>query len=156
MSNAQHTPGPWAVGPWITSMGEGVYANIGAGPDRIAAVTVYGRRRDSDEHVGRKLKYGGTARSVPQEVAEANARRIVACVNACEGIPGELLTGAGAVVPGITFKGVQESADALRRELIELRAALQGLAPMWDNDGPLLTVYRLEIDAARAALKARS
>ena len=39
-------------------------------------------------------------------------------------------------------------------DLACLREALQGIAPMFDNDGPLLTVYAKEIEHARAALKA--
>jgi hypothetical protein len=75
---AAHTPGPWAIGPWFTSAGKHVYANIGSGPDRIAAVTVYGRRRDSDAIAGRALRDGTHTRTVPVDVAESNARLISA------------------------------------------------------------------------------
>ena len=76
--SAKHMPGPWAVGPWVRAGGKHVYANIGNGPDRIAAVTVYGRMRDSDRVAGRPLRDGSHTRSVPVEVAEANARLIAA------------------------------------------------------------------------------
>lgn len=36
-------------------------------------------------------RYGARYRDIPEEVDEANARRIVACVNACEGILTERL-----------------------------------------------------------------
>lgn len=34
----------------------------------------------------------------------------------------------------------------------ELLSALKAIAPMWDNDSPLLTAYGPEIEAARAAI----
>lgn len=45
---------------------------------------------------------------------EPNARHIVACVNACAGIPDSILAqGEGAVVPGITLVGVMADRDRL-------------------------------------------
>ena len=56
---------------------------------------------------------------------EANAMRLVACVNACEGIPTPMLGEAGAVVPAITFQRAQEAISTLRRENEALLALLR-------------------------------
>jgi hypothetical protein len=45
-----------------------------------------------------------------------------------------------------------EEIDRLTKQRDELAEALRALSPMFDNDGPLLTVYADEIVAARAAL----
>jgi hypothetical protein len=73
-------------------------------PGRLSlrGTTLYGRRllgfaRDERavEHVARATTPGGTWK----DETEANARRLAACWNACEGIPTELLE--TAVVAGL-------------------------------------------------------
>ena len=65
---------------------------------------------------------------------EANAMRLVACVNACEGIPTPMLGEAGAVVPAITFQRAQEAISTLRRENEALRAACEAALKPIDFD----------------------
>jgi hypothetical protein len=51
--------------------------------------------------------------------AEANARRIVACVNACAGIPTELIEEGGfAAVPVVTHRAVKQQRDGLLEALL--------------------------------------
>lgn len=68
---ASHTPEPWSVHQNVGRKGE-----LGVIADKAPCVIAHGF---SEKHW--------------PEVAEANARRIVACVNACAGIPTEALEG---------------------------------------------------------------
>ena len=65
MSETKHTPEPWEV--------------VGKFSDRI-----YHAASDT---VVAQAWYPGGSDSYPAETMHANARRIVACVNACAGIP---------------------------------------------------------------------
>jgi hypothetical protein len=54
--------------------------------------------------------------------ADANARRIVACVNACAGIPTELIEQGGfAAVPVSTHREVKQQRDELLVAIVHLR-----------------------------------
>ena len=76
------TPLPWSTGPWIDSSGHGVYRKIGNGPDRVAAVTVYGRKRNSDKPMYTRKADGSYSGTIPQADADANAAYIVHAANA--------------------------------------------------------------------------
>lgn len=92
--SSEHTPGPWRVVSWpVNKLVE--YAIRGAEP------------------VATMARYNG---------AEANARRIVACVNACEGLPTETLEAAGL------GKGVLDHLKAERDALREQIAFLEHFA----------------------------
>lgn len=71
MSETKHTPGPWRNDPAKGSA-------VGAAPVIVADTCWRGTTRE----IAKVLFHGG---SEDPEV-QANARRIVACVNACEGI----------------------------------------------------------------------
>ena len=70
---------------------------------------------------------------ISQDVTEANARRIVACVNACAGVDTDLLEDGELDKP--TMLVMQENKD-LKRRCDELLAALEGvLAVVGDSTG---------------------
>ena len=83
-------------GPWKTE-GEGIHAIIRGGDATIVAV----RHR------------------LPADVHEANARRIVACVNACEGVDTELLE-----IRPVPFSELREERDSLLKQRDVLLDAL--------------------------------
>lgn len=68
---AKYTPGPWKVEIWEYNPGRGKVPVIVAGDNATAEILPLWERPDGEQ--------------------EENARRIVACVNACEGIPTEAL-----------------------------------------------------------------
>ena len=77
------------------------------------------------------------------EESQANSRRIVACINACEGFSDEELEGADL------FKdSIESDAEiiALRQQRDELLAALRGL-----RDAFIGTSVEVQADAMRAA-----
>ena len=69
---SKHTPGPWRVGRPGTVVCD---TSIEQGPKGTADVTYYG------------------GHLVCESVTKANAERIVACVNACEGLNPEMVSG---------------------------------------------------------------
>lgn len=80
---------------------------------------------------------GGTPPNSWDE-AKANARRIVACVNACEGIPAEILEiqNPGGALHGMTKK-IRAERDLLKEQIKELREALEQVtadAASWLGD----------------------
>ncbi len=96
------------------------------------------------------------------DVNKANARRIVACVNACEGIPTELLEqGAGFWKKSNLH---DEERDAAFSNLLRVNAQLlevlkltvenlQEASRLTDSEGGDYTeVYRPVINAARSAI----
>ena len=92
-------------GPWKTE-GEGIHALIRGGDATIVAV----RHR------------------LPADVHEANARRIVACVNACEGISTENLEDNRPV------KWLAQQYNEVIKQRDELLEALKDIAGYWNRD----------------------
>ena len=76
-----------------------------------------------------KLHINGLNCTVARVYRAADARRIVACVNACEGVPDAMLFGAGSIIPTITHKticlGIRTERDALRERVRALEGALR-------------------------------
>lgn len=108
---SKHTPEPWAI--W--NSGDGI----------IAAEEMW-------------FSHGGIAliacnSKVDGRAAKANARRIVACVNACAGVDTDLLEAGELDKP--TMLVIQENKD-LKHRCDELLAALEGvLAVVSDSAG---------------------
>lgn len=73
----KHTPGPWAAGPWVDSLGGHVYRIISGAGRSVSAVSVYGKRPDGSVG-GRALQHGGHTPSVSAQECEANATLIAA------------------------------------------------------------------------------
>ncbi len=123
----QHTKEPWHVG----SQNDALYIL-----DAAPAASNDFPNHDADREVIAKI-FG----SYP--VSDANARRIVACVNACKGIKTESLE--MEVLSWITDETGQ---SLLQRERDELLAALKAFVRYADdcNDDSM------ELDRARAAL----
>ena len=108
-------------GPWKTE-GEGIHAIIRGGDATIVAV----RHR------------------LPADVHEANARRIVACVNACEGISTENLEDNRPV------KWLAQQYNEVVKQRDELLEALQALM---DDEAPIDEKHWNDCcDKARAAI----
>jgi hypothetical protein len=90
MSEAKHTPEPWKVsGEKMRPHGRGFYEGLydvgvmtDIGPDRPA----WANGQDQRDNPHRFFPVA-TARAHSAEEADANAARIVACVNACANIP---------------------------------------------------------------------
>lgn len=119
-----HTPEPWHAGDNSTI----IYANDGFA---VANATVFHGRSEPDTSV-------------------ANARRIVACVNACAGIPTERLEamhrGPADLMP--MYARLEQQRD----ELLTICEELQESAEYWSEYFvPLGIVERL--DAAIASVK---
>lgn len=98
MSNAKHTPGPWYVNDDHKAMSEYCVCAESRGKgfgSSVATVT----QRDGDK-------------SLPHDEAVANARRIAACINACEGIGTEYLEHFGGTTFN-DFKRVKDQRDDL-------------------------------------------
>jgi hypothetical protein len=72
MPEQSHSPEPWSVG--TTDEGGERYTTLFSGGDPIA--------------VSRSAGYGG---ETVIDISDEDLRRIVACVNACRGIPTEVL-----------------------------------------------------------------
>lgn len=73
MSEMEHTPEPWVAGTGEYN-GVGHYMAVNNDESKAVALTGIIGKEDAEK-------------------SKANARRIVACVNACEGLPNELLEG---------------------------------------------------------------
>ncbi len=83
---SQHTPEPWYVGTWKYWAGNTYYANI----------RPIGWDDDTSSGLAKVMAVSEDAEGIEDSEYAANARRIVACVNTCRGIPTEALEG-GAV-----------------------------------------------------------
>ena len=109
MSNQQHTPGPWVVtDDFIRGTDSGNFPN---GYEYVAKVST----EYLDSPIDRK---------------NANARRIVACVNSCEGINTDYLEHFGATTFN-DFKRVKDQRD-------ELLAALEAMFGKYGSKNPAL------------------
>ena len=125
MSENKHTPEPWYVvdQPW----GNGTWINSGS-PD--------------PHHEGFVADCEDMNGDVDKDTARINARRIIACVNACEGIPTYQLTGedGNPVILGDMIDLLRNHRDTLLSICEELRES----AEYWSEyDVPLGIVERL-------------
>lgn len=109
MSENKHTPEPWRIGR-LTHPRDYESVRETVGPHEVVV--------DTDEGV---YVLAGCNYNFPQD-ALANARRIVACVNACAGIPIDMLeampSGPAALLP--MYARLEKQRD-------DLLAALEGL-----------------------------
>jgi len=115
--SAQHTPEPWVLidewgRPWIQGFSKASVANC--------CLTTM----------------GGTT------TERANARRIVACVNACADID----------EPEETIKGMQFEIETLKRMINPLKQQRDELKTAWANAAADLEIMKLERDELLAAV----
>ena len=116
----QHTPEPWVM----STKANGNWWHISAGNQAIAAVHAASKKRNEPY----------------ASMFEANARRIIACVNACAGLPTEQLESS-------PLGGVLNGVAGLIAQRDELLAALEGvLAIVSDSTG--VAGYHLNGDIA--------
>lgn len=102
MSSNQHTPEPWAVGTGYEQNDPGVFI-FSEGKSRFGSVIV----------------------SSDVEPSEANARRIVACVNACRGLSTDDLEKSGLVsAVGYELQRLQVQRDELLSALKNLVSSI--------------------------------
>lgn len=120
-----------------------------------------GRLKVQHPHAGERgweIAFEPGVEQVCQDITEANARRLVACWNACDGIETyqlELMTGDLAIKEQITASGKAKRtptlrAVAYRRQRDELLAALKGVLAVASVriDDPRIEQW----DAARRAI----
>jgi hypothetical protein len=103
--STQHTPEPWKIVEhnWEHT---GIYPESG---HRIAVCEI---NPEVDENTQERY----------EAINDANARRIVACVNACAGIPTEVLENIGAGM-GPNWLQARQERDALKQQNAELLAS---------------------------------
>lgn len=117
---SKHTPEPWVM----STKADGNWWHISAGNQAIAAVHAASKKRNEPY----------------ASMFEANARRIIACVNACAGLPTEQLESS-------PLGGVLNGVASLIAQRDELLAALEGvLAVVGDSTG--VAGYHLNGDIA--------
>ena len=117
---SKHTPEPWVM----STKANGNWWHISAGNQAIAAVHAASKKRNEPY----------------ASMFEANARRIIACVNACAGLPTEQLESS-------PLGGVLNGVAGLIAQRDELLAALEGvLAIVSDSTG--VAGYHLNGDIA--------
>lgn len=113
----KHSPEPWTLQE---------YSHDGARKNALYFVRAGDDSQNADsDHVGGLIvNVGGLVRrSDPtrekqREEARANARRIVACVNACEGVPSDELTqGIVLIMQGTTNAAIEAMRKALGEEV---------------------------------------
>lgn len=90
-----------------------------------------------------EMIYGANGQTIVYEMNsnEADARRIVACVNACAGISNEQLE-------RVRFADDHPSYDELKHDLDELRKAMNGIANLGNGDS-MIYAKQIAVDALR-------
>jgi hypothetical protein len=131
-----HTKEPWAVHRHIARIIPAEHMNRPIGAHEDAAI-------DRETYAQEICAMHWPDRNRSEDEVRANARRIVACVNACEGLPTELIEKHGVTRSGIA-KGVAE----LTKQRDELAAFIQGWLERQGDDVSYMT------EKARAALAA--
>ncbi len=116
MNDTKHTPGPWDV----------ERAPQNESYDRAYIIECNPLLYSPQQ--GRRI---AIVHGRSMENAEANARRIVACVNACEGISTEVLEGTTAEKLGPHLTGIRPTLDLMRQRdellaFVERFAAFDG------------------------------
>lgn len=127
----QHTPEPWRVAEESFDNG-GIQESVIRGLDGRAAIAV-------------TLEFGPNNPGM----REANARRIVACVNACAGIRTEALEHRTHML-----KAEDDSIATNQQQRDELLAALEGLTG-WFNSETKDSAYKYLDKAEQAIAKAK-
>lgn len=129
-----HTPEPWHQSGVITEIKRVI--DIGADDNSNVAQCLTGDNVGGDD------------------IAKANARRIVACVNACKGIFTEGLEKlvAGLADQPIAYVGMKQQRDALAEALRELSQASLRSAQCWNAMDSEEGVAGGDIIAARQGL----
>lgn len=119
--SAAHTPGPWSCSEWDTT-----------GPSAAAAFVGEAEMNDYGHAHCRVAQAQGAGQNAvavavgdSQIEADANAARIVACVNACEGLddPARSITEM-RMVADEAYVGIAHDLESLRAQRDELAAAL--------------------------------
>lgn len=125
-----HTQEPWRYTPAETEEDDGrIYVTTGANIVGSGSESIF--RVDLDEIAG---------------LDDANARRIVACVNACAGIPTEHLVRCNAIS---AVDEILSERNALKKQRDELLAALGKI--LYFGDAASSSVAREAIYAVRGA-----
>ena len=111
-----HTKEPWKIG-------NGRKTDLYMGWD-----TILGKNEDGEKFV--LCRVNGNY----EDIGRANARRIVACVNACAGIPNDMLEEAGfGNVLSIGVTNLTAERDSLRSTLAEKTAQVERLRDALTN-----------------------
>lgn len=132
---SKHAPGPWATGPLETSEGLRIWQIDKSG--NVKGIVGFVIQRKPSREI--------------DEETEANARRIVACVNACEGVDTEWLEQCGGVESARMFSLPHwvKHTDELRAQRDELLAALEWTARALDKKHPAAIKARAAINKVK-------
>ena len=106
-----HTPEPWAIHPTNPSAPNDLVIHV-PGNSPVPYHRYIARIFHPESSVP-----GTTSLAPPPEIAEANARRVVACVNACAGIATEDLEAIAQQKPDdkrLAYLGAEATAAAMR------------------------------------------
>ena len=131
----KHTPEPWSVAEESFD-NDGIHESVIRGLDGRAAIAV-------------TLEFGENNPGM----REANARRIVACVNALEGLNDDALFG------GWSFHGIEAYAKGIEKQRAELLATMENI--LWhrkpgDRRSPADLLKEIEVMAKDAVTKQAS
>lgn len=127
---SEHTKEPWECGDPI-------------GARRLWPTTYIHAAGPTGRHVATTGGYSDSTEPNTLEINEANARRIVACVNACKGIPTESL--ANGVAKGVYIEDIErvgwnaakrlKEAEALLRSQVRIHEAAIASLKTWNGMG---------------------
>ncbi|MFQ1917901.1 hypothetical protein ACK35P_10865 [Aeromonas veronii] len=138
----KHTPEPWHLPP-----GDMIFVSKVGGKGYVAKMMPLGAPRDR--------------KGLPTDISDemcANARRIVACVNACRGLPTDELEQKGLVAAvGTQLLEADRQRDELLEALSEIDACFEAaLIEGWneamaeDDMSRIKDIYCRRIDSARS------
>lgn len=142
----RHTPGPWKAGP-LTEDGlrrdrQHVYVDVFCGGRKIARVSAYGKRENGLLSWGLKAR-GKTPHIVSETEVKANARRLVATVNALEGISTRTLEKIAGCNGNVEVRSKGKIKPFPLRRLVVALAAVGGIPTLALEDGVLTAIVRL-------------
>ena len=127
-------------------------ASAGAHTPGLLSIDRFGLIRCGDKMVASTTGHQDNFTPDLHEINAANAARLVACWNACEGIPTDALSLIGAVASGNAANNmhVEAERDSLRADVEALRAALEDITGLTASG--IDDVSGIAFNIARAAL----
>ena len=142
--SAHHTPGPLYVGD-INHKMQRADIDTATKDGRLGYSTWRGLART----------YGcEDFPSIGSEIMEANARRIVACVNACEGVRTEHLENNLPIVELVArYNEALREIDALKDEIKSQQDKIRGLAGAQDSEDVFRIIEAMQLSAIHRAAR---
>lgn len=143
---SRHTPGPWKAGQLI----EGgirldrhhVYVDVFGAGRKLGRVSAYGKK-ENFPLVGSSRTRSKEIRTVSEAEVKANAQRLVAAVNACEGISTRTLERFADAGGNLEVRKKGGKKPIPLRRLMAALVAVGGIPTGALEDGVLTTIVRL-------------